>query len=99
MNLKTYLEVHSPTQKQLDFIRSIEQSSSVKFTGKTKQEASKFINEYKIYTYNAKLTNKEEQYVEEENTSIYFCGGCEIDENEYDIPNGDDGWGGSRFNG
>ena len=37
------------TEKQLEFIKIIEEFATVDFTGKTKQEASEYISKYKEY--------------------------------------------------
>jgi ribosomal protein L10 len=39
--------MNKPTQKQLDFIYFMEGQTGIKFTGKTKKEASKYIDENK----------------------------------------------------
>lgn len=39
--------MNKPTQKQLDFIYFIEGQTGIKFTGKTKEDASKYIDENK----------------------------------------------------
>ena len=37
----------SPTEKQMDFIHIIEEFAPIDFRGKTKEEASEYIQEYK----------------------------------------------------
>jgi hypothetical protein len=42
--MKTAVELEKPTQKQLDYIESIEENTGIIFTGTTKEEASKYIS-------------------------------------------------------
>lgn len=50
----SYIDYNKPTQKQLDFIRDIEEFVEEKFHGTTKREASEYIDRnielFKLYT-------------------------------------------------
>lgn len=57
--LADYLKEHKPTEAQLDYINSIEFNSDHRFTGKTKQEAQKFISKYAYCCHKTHYTQKQ----------------------------------------
>jgi hypothetical protein len=46
------MKTEKPTQKQLDYIKSIEENTGIIFTGITKEEASKYISANKNHPGN-----------------------------------------------
>lgn len=105
-NIIDFWEIENPTEKQLNYIRAIERRLSVFFVGKTKQDASKFISEYKgkfeasfINFDECKEERKFRQIAEEQektwkekHKNKYW----EINPYEYEFDPFGDGWGGSR---
>lgn len=50
---------YPPTEKQLEYIQSIEYNSNHRFTGKTKWEAQKFISKYRYCCHKPYHTQKQ----------------------------------------
>ena len=66
---------YPPTEKQLEYIQSIEYNSNYRFTGKTKWEAQKFISNYRYCCHKTHYNYEDEQKynspnIEESNSKI-----------------------------